>query len=69
MDPSTPVYVVRCTLAPAAVSCLASRGPTAGSVYPVTEALGWDDWMPGPFPGWGRRWNRQTGGEILSAHI
>jgi hypothetical protein len=25
--------------------------------------------MPGPVPGWGGKRNRQTGGEILPAHV
>jgi hypothetical protein len=38
-------------------------------IYPIMEALGWSDWMPGPVLVWVGRRAGQTGGRILPAHI
>jgi hypothetical protein len=44
-----------------AISVITSRDPDAGSAYPVTEASGWGDWMPGP--------PRVGEGEETSRHV
>jgi hypothetical protein len=38
-------------------------------IYLILEASGWSDWGPGPIPGQGGSRVRQTGGEILPAHV
>jgi hypothetical protein len=43
--------------------------PVRGKIYVILEAPGWSDWMPGPVPGRGGRWVRQTGSKILPAHV
>jgi hypothetical protein len=35
----------------------------------ILEAPGWSDWMLGPVMGQGRKRVKQTGGEILPAHV
>jgi hypothetical protein len=40
-----------------------------GKIYATLEALGWSNWMPGPILDRDGRWVRQTGGEILHAHV
>jgi hypothetical protein len=42
---------------------------THGKIYATLEAPEWSDWMPEPIPGQGGRRVRQTGGEIVSAHV
>jgi hypothetical protein len=37
--------------------------------YPILETLGWTDWMLRLIPDRGGRQARQTGGEIIPAHI
>jgi hypothetical protein len=40
-----------------------------GKIYPVLEASGLSDWMPGHVPGQGGRRAGQTVGEILPTHV
>jgi hypothetical protein len=46
-----------------------SETSTLDKIYAILEAFGWSDWIPRPIPGHGVRWVRQTGGEILLAHV
>jgi hypothetical protein len=40
-----------------------------GKIYVILEAHGWSNWMLGLVLGWGGRWVRQTGGEILPVYV
>jgi hypothetical protein len=51
-----------------AMSAIASQGPNVGRAYPVTGAPGWTDGRPESFPGRDKRWNSQTGGEIMPTY-
>jgi hypothetical protein len=46
-----------------------SWGSGAGGAYLVVKTPRWGNWMLGPIPGQGGRWNGQIGGEILPIHV
>jgi hypothetical protein len=52
-----------------AINATVSRDFGADGAYPLLEAPGRGDWLPGLVSGQGGRRNGQTDGEILPAHI
>jgi hypothetical protein len=50
-----------------AISATTSRGPDAGSAYPVTKALRWDDLFPGPLPSWGKE--MESGNQVVKSYL